>query len=162
MNRIFPRLAIAAAAFAIAACGNLLAPSDRRQRTELEHSWRLWQARRSLSYEYVQQRLCYCALEATAAVRLTVLNDVVVMRRYEDMPEPIPQSLNSLWGTVDDLFRLVEGALDMRAASLLVTYHSTLGYPTHISIDYSTAIADDELVITATALRPLALSVAAR
>ena len=149
--------ALIIAVLACTAC-SVFAPEERRDQVELEHSWRVWQARRADNYRYVQQRLCFCAVESVAPVLVTVSNDVVVDRRFASNDAPVPINLASSWGTIDDLFRLIDRALEMEAASLHVTYHSTLGYPTHISIDYSTNTADDEIVVTATKLEVLATS----
>ena len=143
--------ALLLALIAIAGC-SVLAPEEKRDRLELEHSWRIWQARRAANYQYVQQRLCFCPVEVVSPVLVTVSNDVVVARRYASEDTPIPIQLSNVWGTIDDLFRLIDRAIEEEAASLHVTYHNTLGYPTHISIDYRTSIADDEIVVTATKL----------
>jgi hypothetical protein len=140
-------------ACALLASCDVLAPTELRARTELERAWRTWQARDGISYSYVQQRLCYCLIEATAAVRITVLDGAVVDRRYTSLQTPVPVQLSTIWGTVDDLFLLIDDALNNRAHSLLVTYHQRLGYPTHIAVDYSARVADDELTITASDLK---------
>ena len=136
----------------VAAGCSALAPGKERDRAELEHYWSSWQLHGSTSYQYVQRRLCYCLLEATLAVRVTVRDGVVIQRRYVDEDAPVPLQLATAWGTIDDLFRLIENALENDAASLLVTYDRRLGYPTHISIDYDAVTADDEIVITSSAV----------
>ena len=73
----------------------------------------------------------------------------MISQRYIDDDIPVPLHLADVWGTVEDMFRLIEDAIDRDAESVQVTYHDRLGYPTHISIDYSSRIADDELVVTA-------------
>jgi hypothetical protein len=140
---------------------DLIAPEDGRQRAELEHAWRTWQARDIRSYEYVQQRLCYCLLEAVAPVRITVRGSLVADVRYAEDGTAVPLEFSALWGTVDDLFRLIDEAIDLHAESLHVTYDRALGYPTHVSIDYHSGVADDELTITASGLRAIAALAAA-
>ncbi len=131
---------------------DLLEPGPERERAELERSWRNWQLNGGASYSYVQQRLCFCTTDAIAAVRISVRNGLVTERRRLDDNLPVSTELASIWGTVDDLFHLIDEALNVRAASLLVTYDRQYGYPTHIAIDYSTSIADEEITITASGL----------
>ena len=135
----------------LASC-DLLEPGEERDRAELERSWRNWQLNGGANYSYVQQRLCFCTTDATAAVRISVRNGLVTERRRVDDNTLVLTQLASIWGTVDDLFHLIDEALNAHAASLLVTYDRQYGYPTHIAIDYSTAMADEEITITASGL----------
>jgi len=48
------------------------------------------------------------------------------------------------YDTVDDLFGVVQQAIDTRADRLDVEYDPVLGYPTEIEIDYIRLAADDE------------------
>lgn len=47
--------------------------------------------------------------------------------------------------TIDGLFDLLQEGIDENAHSILVDYHSELGYPIDGWIDYEEAIADEEL-----------------
>lgn len=49
------------------------------------------------------------------------------------------------YATLDDLFGVIQRAINARADSLDVDYDPTLGYPTRITIDYIRLAADDEL-----------------
>lgn len=60
------------------------------------------------------------------------------------------------YNTVDKLFAVIDYAIRMKAEVVRATYHSTLGYPTSVSIDYRQTIADDELRVEVTELQPLA------
>ena len=136
----------------LSSCDLLIAPGPEQDRAELERNWRLWQVNGGSNYYYVQQRLCFCIAESTAAVRIGVRNGVVTERRWLSDNLMVPLQYASLWGTVEDLFRLIEAALDDHAESLLVTYDGKLGYPTHIAIDYRKNTADEEITITASTL----------
>lgn len=142
-------------------CG-VLEPGSSSDLRELTRAKTQWEAARLDNYDLVQQRLCYCTTESTLSVVTEVRDGGVRVRRYLDSGVPVPQPLQQLWGTVDDLFELVADAIDQNAASLLVTYHPTLGYPTHISIDYLGNAADDELTVTASLLHAFSLATASR
>jgi hypothetical protein len=135
----------------LAGC-NVVAPIEQRERIELERAWRTWEANGGPTYQFVQQRLCFCVSESTAPVTVTVMGNSVVQRRYTLDNSIVPLQWASLWGTVDDLFRTIDDALKNNAYSILATYDRKLGYPTHIAIDYRTGVADDELSITASQL----------
>jgi hypothetical protein len=142
----------AVAATALLSSCTLLAPQDQRDRMELEHAWRNWQARGSLNYSYVQKRLCYCSAAFLEPVRVTVQDGVVTGRTYLGTNTQVALQHAATWGTIIDLFEMIENAIAEDVSSLLVSYHPTLGFPTHISIDFRDAAVDDEIAITATSL----------
>jgi hypothetical protein len=135
----------------ISSC-DLLEPGSGQDRARLEHSWRTWQMSGSGNYYYVQRRLCNCPSEVVTPVGISVREGIVTerLRLYDNVSVPLQYS--QLWGTVDDLFRIIEHALDSDAASLVVYYDRYFGYPTHIAIDYRADVADDEITITSSAL----------
>ena len=135
----------------VASC-NILAPGTERDRAELERHWRIWQVNGGANYSYVQRRLCFCATESTVAVRISVRNGEVTDRRKVEDNFPIAIQFETLFGTVEDLFRTIEAAINNDAAALHVTYDHRVGYPTYISIDYHAGVADDELTITSSGL----------
>jgi hypothetical protein len=47
--------------------------------------------------------------------------------------------------TVEDMFTMIQEAIDSKAESITVSYDSTLWYPTSLSIDRSRMIADEEM-----------------
>jgi hypothetical protein len=133
---------------------DLIAPGSDRERAELERAWHNWELNGIEDYAYVQQRLCQCQSELTAAVRVIVRSSLVNELSYTD-GSPVPEQYLTMWGTVEDLFRLIDNALNSDAASLLVSYDSKFGYPIHISIDYYADLADDNLTITSSGLTPI-------
>jgi hypothetical protein len=130
----------------------IIAPESQRDRVELEHAWRNWQARGSLNYNYVQKRLCYCGSAILEPVRVVVRNGLVTERTYIGSNTQVSFQHAANWGTITDLFHMIDDALSEDVASLHVSYHPTLGFPTHISIDFRESLADDEIAITATSL----------
>ncbi len=51
----------------------------------------------------------------------------------------------ALPSSVTRLFDLIQDAIDRDAASIIVEYQTSLGYPFDISIDYDAAVADEEV-----------------
>lgn len=47
--------------------------------------------------------------------------------------------------TVDDLFDLIEDAYERKAEVVAAEFHPEYGYPTSLSIDYSSMMADEEI-----------------
>jgi hypothetical protein len=82
--------------------------------------------------------------------RITVQNGRAISITPGD-DEPIPLENNgqifAAYDTVEDLFAVIQRAIDTRADSLNVDYDPVLGYPTRITIDYIRLAADDELGI---------------
>ncbi len=80
--------------------------------------------------------------------RVTVQNGRTISITPGDA-DPTPLENNgqvfARYATVDDLFAVIQRAIDTRADSLDVEYDPVLGYPTAITIDYIRLAADDEL-----------------
>ena len=57
--------------------------------------------------------------------------------------------------TVDQLFNEIKQAIDNKAASVNVKYDASWGYPRSIYIDLDTRMADEEIALTSTALKPI-------
>ena len=127
------------------------------QLTDLDAARQRWEAQRLTTYSYVADRLCFCAAELFPA-RIVVENGAVKGVHDPQTGEPLrlPDGRLALeaepgaYRTIEGLFSLVEEAQRAEAERLDVTYHPTYGYPTEISIDYASEIADDEVTYTNT------------
>jgi hypothetical protein len=133
---------------ALVACASPTAPSDRAQ---LEQARARWAAKGGASYGFELERGCFCLL-AGRRISITVENGVVTAAEYVDSKDAVVQALLVYMYTVPDLFDVISNALDGSPASLSVSYDPIYGYPTHIAIDYSATIADDEIALTASGL----------
>ena len=56
------------------------------------------------------------------------------------MAEPAPGAFL----TIEGVFDAIQGAIDQRAAEIDVSYNSTFGYPTDVSIDPSRSLFNDD------------------
>ena len=65
--------------------------------------------------------------------------------------DPTPLENNgqifAAYDTIEDLFAVIQRAIDTRADSISVDYDPVLGYPSRITIDYIRLAVDDELGI---------------
>ncbi|USN56994.1 MAG: META domain-containing protein [Candidatus Peribacteria bacterium] len=90
---------------------------------------------------------CFCPEDYIAPIQYNVIDgdvdtDSVV---YADGRE-VTVERQTL--TVEDLFALIQEAIDEKADSITVAYDDTYGYPTHLFIDRSFLIADEEMGYT--------------
>jgi hypothetical protein len=138
----------------LAGCGLFTKSELDEERARLEDARATWRARGPAGYTYVFRRICFCAPAATNPVVIQVRQRSVVSVRYEDTGAAVDPSLLPLYPTVEGLFEIVEEAIDQEAEVVEATYDPTLGYPTSITLDGSSMIADDEATLTASGLVP--------
>ena len=150
-----------AALCGVAACGGTLAScssttprADGLPQSELGAHHRKWSARAVSSYRYTVRRVCLCAPPVTRPAVVTVRDGAVREAVYADDGTPVAPEDVRFFATVDQLFRIVQDALDRGAEELAVTYDPVYGYPRTIRIDYRKAAVDDEQLYTASDLQP--------
>ena len=111
-----------------------------------------WEAAGVSAYLYEYRRQCECGPQSLRSVRIEVQAGSVARVTFLDNGETLASPPAEAFPTIEDLFDLVDEAVQMNAASLVVTYDPTLGYPTLISVDYRRDIADDEFTVRASNL----------
>ena len=72
--------------------------------------------------------------------------------------EPVPPEVLQYLETVEDLFDVIEWAIEHEADRFRATYHATLGYPAVIDLDPNRHAIDDELYLEASDLVPTPLA----
>ena len=122
--------------------------------TEMDRHRALWIAAGITSYRYDYQRSCECGPDMLRPVSIEVIEGSVTSVTFLDDGLLAQSSTFNAFATIDDLFDMIDEAVQANAESLVVTYDPTLGYPTLLSVDYRIEIADDEFTITATNLEP--------
>lgn len=133
-------------------CGTT-GPSDplEDERERLQQARAQWRSLGIADYRFTFQRSCFCAPSLREPALVNVLRGDIVS--VEDMAGA-PQDPD-LYYTVEQLFEVIEDAIDQGAARLSVTYDPGLGYPTSAFIDRSEMIADEELGFEASRLEQL-------
>lgn len=124
-----------------AGCGDLLSPGSDRSR--LDTSRQKWQARGYVQYQFTLTAACFCVINGP--VRIEVRNDSILSVTQISTGKPLDAKYLP---TINKLFDFVDRGIAEHAATLRVTYDSTLGFPTEIVYDGSVNIADDEVTYT--------------
>ena len=125
----------------VAACAQ---PSSQPLTTqsELDAHRQQWDALDLENYRFTFERSCFCPPESRPKVAITVKNGSVKSvhdaRSGELLAEP-PYSY-----TVDDLFSVIQGAVDEGAETVSVTYDPQFGNPVDVYIDTHANVADEE------------------
>lgn len=114
----------------------------------------LWEAAGLSTYQYDYRKQCECPPEELRPVRIEVHAGLVKRVRYLDNLLTAESLLPSNYPTIDDLFDYIDEVSRTNAASLVVTYDSTLGYPTLISIDFRRDLTEDEFTLRVSNLEP--------
>ncbi len=107
-----------------------------------------WAAARPSSYEFVSSTLCFCPMEITAPVTVTVTGTTVSSRRYVSTGANVDGRFASSFPTIDGYFAVIDSARTRHPARIDVTYDPALGYPTRIAIDFVLNATDDEITYT--------------
>lgn len=128
-------------------------PTGPSEWDELRRNQERWQAHQPTTYEFVLQRSCgECLPEATVPLLVTVherrIRSVVKQQTGEPVSAEVSQAKR-----IEDLFTIVQSALEQRVYRLAVSYDPALGYPASISIDHDRQVVDDEIGYSARELR---------
>lgn len=147
-NLVRLRLAILAAALPLAASACEGDPFFTDARDELEEARRRWERSEPDAYFYTVARLCFCG--DVGPIHVTVVNGAVVSRVYAANGQPVPADRFTGMDTVEELFEVLEDALDRDPADFEAGYDSRLGYPVSAFIDFSANVIDEEDGFTVT------------
>ena len=118
-----------------------------KQTEDLVRAQKLWNSKNITTYTIVQERSCFCPEEYRRPMRYNINNSLVQTGtvRYNDKDkEQLAPTIQTKLNSVSDAFAIIQDAIDDKVDSLEVTYDSISGYPTHIVIDYSVMMADEE------------------
>jgi hypothetical protein len=119
--------------------------------SELDAGRELWASQELVDYDYRMQRTCTCIGDATRP-------GIVAVRGDEILSVTDASSFVFLdpryFLTVDELFDLLQDALDVDAFHVTADFDAVLGYPRSLFIDYDQFIADEEAIYQAEGLVP--------
>jgi len=121
------------------------------EQNKLDEAKNLWAKSGIKTYTLVQKMNCFCGPESTYPIKYNVVNGVVTMTgaHYVDVSGSLQTGIITVsLNTVEQAFAKIQEAIDNAAASIGVEYDTMLWYPTSISIDHSTMIADEEEYFT--------------
>lgn len=145
MNRIRTLGVIAVSSAVISSCGgDTLAP-----RMDLVRARTAWERANLDTYVFVVRRSCECLPAGIGPVEVEVVNDVVRSRTYMD-GTPVSAETADVFPDVPGLFAMIEEALSQRPARVHIEYDAAYGFPKAVFVDFSTAIADEEMSYSTT------------
>ena len=102
----------------------------------------LWQKAHLSTYTYTYKIMCFCSPEEDILVK--VQYDNVVAASYSPSNNPVmPERMDELM-TIEELFQVIQKAINDEVAQLDVTYNAQLGYPESVYIDVDERMADEE------------------
>jgi hypothetical protein len=147
-------VALLVAAPLLAGCGDFVGVDDRdREQRELDRNWRRFVDTAPLSYSYVVRRNCECPYDILRPVEVWVDDGRVEHLIYVDNGLPVPFSYAGAFPSAEELFDIIQDAIDRRARDIDVDYDFTYGYPTSVYIDYDFGIGDEEFIIDTWGMR---------
>jgi len=150
---MFGRIVFALVALIVAACEPTVSNTDiaaPKYFTNANDAEQRWKAHELSTYTLMQRRLCECVFRSSA-YRVQVSRGLVTSVVDTVTNRPIEPNLQSLFLSVDELFAEVRKLEDQnrrrRMEFLAIQYDSLYGYPRVITVDVSSAIADEEYSI---------------
>ena len=167
-----PLLAALVAGFAAACWRGSTDPDEGAFRTlsagsqkDLDAARARWAAAAPLHYQFLLRRWCECLPEATRLMRVEVrrphpmsagpLGERAEAVTFVEGGGAVPENARPPALTVDQLFALIQDAIDRRAVRITIEYDASLGYPRSIAVDYDERIADEEASYIASSLEAL-------
>lgn len=118
------------------------------ERDELRDARARWRRADLEDYSYTLERSCFCGMETIGPVRIVVRGDSVVSRTYTRDGTPVPAQWAAYFGRMEDVFDVIDQAIDRSADDLHTSYHRIIGYLVKADIDYVENAIDDELTLT--------------
>lgn len=109
---------------------------------DLDAARRTWEATGYRDYEFTFRWECFCAY--TEQIKLVVRDGAVTDVVEVATGNPPTVSVGQTYPTIDELFDLIQDAIDRDAHTISAVYHETLGFPRHVFIDYQEFTADEE------------------
>ena len=140
----------------LAGCG--LGDDDGFQRQNLSQARLRWEGKNVASYSYIIELQCFCApASQLRPVLVTVQNGAVAsLQYYHANPAqrtPAPAEVFGPYDTVEELFDIVDDAIDRDADLLQVGYDPEYGFPNTANIDYE-AGGSEQILFTVTEFEP--------
>ena len=122
--------------------------------SEVQLNREKWMSHEISSYQIEVQKICYCVPEVVRMMVFEVDGDEVASVRYADTGEDVDPQHYGEFNTIEDMFTFVEKALEKNPADLSIAYDEKYGYIKELSVDFKENIADDEISIIASNMRP--------
>lgn len=113
-----------------------------------------WLSHGISNYEIEMQKICYCVPEVVRMMVFEVEDNKVEQVRYADTGDEVDPQHYGDFNTIEGMFTFVEQALQKNPADLSISYDDKYGYIKELSVDFKENLADDEVSIIASNMRP--------
>lgn len=129
-------------------CDILRLGDDRHVDTQsrLDSNRKMWDSQMASNYRFNFQWSCYCTMDFVAEVNISVRENRIhgAVLVEGDVPIPLDAAIER-YKVMAGLFDLLQSAIDDNAYTITTKYHSEMGYPTEVWIDYEQQSVDEEL-----------------
>ena len=122
--------------------------------SEIQKNREKWMSHGISDYEIEMQKICYCIPEVVRMMVFEVETNKVEAVRYADTGKDVDPQHYGDFNTIEGMFSFVEQALEKNPAVLSISYDDKYGYIKELSVDFEENIADDEISIIASNMRP--------
>ncbi len=125
-----------------------------KAQAELDKHRAVWMSNRANSYSYVLTPICFCPVDFVVPVTIRVKNEAVTSVTFVETGKAPEHDGFGRYVTIDELFDIIQEAIDGKASEINATYDPEVGYPTEAGIDYDARMADEEYMFIATDYTP--------
>jgi hypothetical protein len=87
------------------------------------------------SYTFTWQMACFCSPTVSQPIRITVADGAIASAVYVDTQQPVDASIRGLLKTIDEVFALIQQAIDADYDEVSVSYDSQVGFPSRVSLN---------------------------
>jgi hypothetical protein len=117
---------------------------DQDRQGALDTHRAMWDAAGISDYSMRFQRLCFnCSVEFLVPVRITVKDDTLDQVADIETGEPVEETIEGAFLTIEQLFDLIQDAINQNAVQIDIAYDEDLGYPRDVSVDLSRSRFND-------------------
>ncbi len=121
---------------------------------EIQANKEKWLSHAVNEYQIEMQKICFCAPDVVRLMIFEIANNEIKTARYADTGGEVDPSHYNQYSTIEGIFLLVEQALEKNPADISIAYDEEYGYIKEFSVDYQVHIADDEITIIASNMKP--------
>lgn len=121
---------------------------------ELQANKEKWNSHEITDYSIEMQHICFCPPEAVRLMIFEIKNNEIRSVRYADTDEYVEAGYFNDYNTVNGLFELAEQAITKNPHEITISYDEEFGFIKELSIDYEYQIADEEVTIITSSMRP--------
>ena len=125
-----------------------LKPDDKPKPTDIQvtlnQNRTKWASEMKPDYRFNFRWICFCVPEYIKLANISVRQNTIDSATFVEDGVPIVAEGLERYQTIEELFDFIQEAIDENAHSISAGYHSELGYPMDVWIDYSAGIADEE------------------